>query len=98
MDVRKAGAVALKVLAYALRLMALALCALVVLLCFSGLSARLGIVGFVTDLSRDIPSIISGYGVVSSPFGGVFRLDFALVAVALFVLDYLCCRASAALR
>lgn len=98
MDTRKAGAVALIILAYAFRLMAIALCVITCVLCFSGITARLGIVGIVTDLSRTLPQLIAGYGVISSPFGGVFRLDFALTAVALFLLDYLCCRASRALR
>lgn len=55
-------------------------------------------VGFVVDLSRAMPAVIAGYGVITTPFGGVFRLDFALVAAVLFLLDYVCCRASRALR
>lgn len=98
MDVRRAAAVALTLISYALRVLAIAMCALVVVLCFSGLAARIGIVGLVTDLSRAIPQVIAGYGVISSPFGGVFRLDFTIVAVILFLLDYLCARIAHALR
>ena len=98
MDLRRAGAIALSIIAVAFRLAAVAMCAITVVLCFSGLSARLNMVGFVVDLSRTMPAIIAGYGVITSPFGGVFRFDFALVAAALFLLDYACCRASRVLR
>ena len=43
-------------------------------------------------------SIIAIYGVITSPFGGVFRLDYAIVAVILFVADYLLTRASRRVR
>ncbi len=92
------AAVALTLLAYALRILAVLMCALTVLLCFSGISAKLNLVSFVVDLTRALPDVISGYGVVATPFGGVFRLDFALCAVVLFLLDYLCCRLAARLR
>ena len=98
MDARRAGAIALTILAIALRICAFALCSIVVLLCFSGLSARLNMVGFVVDLSRLLPSFIAGYGVITTPFGGVFRLDFSLVAFVLFLLDYACMRAARKLR
>lgn len=98
MDLRRAGAIVLSIVAIALRLCAIAMCAITVVLCFSGLSARLNMVGFVVDLSRAMPAVIAGYGVITTPFGGVFRLDFALVAAVLFLLDYVCCRVSRALR
>lgn len=98
MDSRRAGAIALSIVAVAFRMCAIAMCAITVVLCFSGLSARLNMVGFVVDLSRAIPAVIAGYGVITSPFGGVFRFDFALVAAVLFLLDYACCRAARALR
>ena len=98
MDLRRAGAIVLSIVAIALRLCAIAMCAITVGLCFSGLSARLNMVGFVVDLSRAMPAVIAGYGVITTPFGGVFRLDFALVAAVLFLLDYVCCRASRTLR
>ena len=98
MDARNAGAVALTVLSYVLRLCGIALCAMVIILCFSGIAARLGIVNLVVDISRAIPEAIAGYGVIASPFGGVFRLDFALVAAVCYALDYACVRAARALR
>ncbi len=98
MDARRALAVTLTLLSYALRILAVLMCALVVVLCFSGMSARLGIVGLVTELSRAMPNVIAGYGVISSPFGGVFRLDFTIVAVCLFLLDYLCAKLAHSLR
>ena len=45
-----------------------------------------------------LPSAIAGYGVITSPFGGVFRLDYAIVAVILFVIDHLLTRASRRVR
>ena len=98
MGARRAGATALAVLAYVFRFAGIALCALTCALCFSGVAAQLGIVGIVVDLSRAIPSAISGYGVVASPFGGVFRLDFAIVAAVFYALDYACVRVSSAIR
>lgn len=98
MDARKAGAVALTLLAYAFRVLGILMCALTVLLCFGGMSARLNITAAVLDLSQALPDIIAGYGVVASPFGGVFRLDFALTAGILLLLDYACARAARALR
>ncbi len=98
MNARNAGAVALNILSYILRLCGIALCALVIVLCFSGLAARLDIVRLVVDISRAIPEAIAGYGLVATPFGGVFRLDFALMAAACYALDYACLRASRALR
>ena len=91
MDVRRAGAIALTVLGFAFRLCAIALC-------FSGLSARLDMVGFVVDLSRLLPAFIAGYGVITTPFGGVFRLDFSLIALLFFLLDYACMRCARMLR
>ena len=98
MGARSAGAVALALLSFAFRALAVALCALTVLLCFGGMAARLNISDAVIDLSRALPAIISGYGVVASPLGGVFRLDFALTAVALFALDHICALAARRLR
>lgn len=98
MDARKAGAVALNILAYAFRACAIALCVLVIILCFPGLVSRLGLVNFVIDLSRALPQVIAGWGVIASPFGGIFRLDFAVVAVVFFLLDFACVRLSRMLR
>lgn len=98
MDARNAAAIALSVAAAVLRLCAILLCALVIVLCFSGLVTKLGLVNLVVDLSRALPRVIAGWGVISSPFGGVFRLDFTVVAAALFLLDFACTRAARALR
>lgn len=98
MDARKAGAIALKLVSVACALCAVAMCALTVILCFNGLSARLGLVALVVDLGRSLPDIIAGYGVIPTPLGGVFRLDFACTAVVLFAIDYICARLSRALR
>lgn len=98
MDARRAGAVALTLLSYAFRVLAILACILTVFLCFGGLATRLNIASAVVDLSQVLPAVIAGYGVVASPFGGVFRLDFALTAMVLFALDYICARAARALR
>ncbi len=98
MDARRALAVTLNILAYAFRIAGIALCAIVIALCFAGIVSQLGLVDFIVDLSRALPGAIAGYGVIASPFGGVFRLDFALVAAACFGLDLLCSWASRRLR
>ena len=98
MDSRRALAIFLTVLSGAFRIGGVLMAALTAILCFPGVSARLNLVGFVIDLSRSLPELISGYGLITSPFGGVFRLDFALVACFLLVLDFIFQRASRALR
>ena len=98
MNSRKAAAVALYVLAIVCRVCGVFMSAMCVLLCFSGLTAKLKIVGFVVELSRALPSVIAGYGVITSPFGGVFRFDYALVVVVFFVVDYLLVCASRRVR
>ena len=97
MNSRKATAVAMSIIAIACRICGIFMSAMTVLFCFSGLTAKLQIVGFVVELSRALPSAIAGYGVITSPFG-VFRLDYAIVAVILFVADYLLTRASRRVR
>ena len=92
MNSRKAAAVAMSIIAIACRICGIFMSAMTVLLCFSGLTAKLQIVGFA------LPNAIAGYGVITSPFGGVFRLDYAIVAVILFVIDYLLTRASRRVR
>ena len=98
MNSRKATAVAMGIIAPASRISGNVMSAVTVQQCFSGLTAKLQIVGFVVELSRALPSAIAGYGVITSPFGGVFRLDYAIVAVILFVADYLLTRASRRVR
>ena len=74
MNSRKAAAVAMSIIAIACRICGIFMSAMTVLLCFSGLTAKL------------------------QTFGGVFRLDYAIVAVILFVADYLLTRASRRVR
>lgn len=98
MDLRKAAAVFLCVLSIVCRVCAVAMGVLTVALYFPGVSVRLNLTGFVIDLSRALPDIIEGYGLVTSPFGGVFRTDFAITMLALFIADYIFQRVSRALR
>ena len=98
MQMRKAAAIACSILSIAARICGILLCLLTVLLCFPGIAARLNIASFVIDLTTSLPSIISGYGLIPSPFGGVFRFDFAICAFVLFVLDYALQRASYGIR
>lgn len=98
MEARRAAAIALNIFAYAFRIMGMLLCALVIALCFPGIINQLGLTGFVIDLSRVLPSVIAGWGVLVSPFGGVFRFDFLIVAIVCFVLDFVCARISRAIR
>ncbi len=94
MDSRRALAVALSLLGLAFRSFAFVLCALTVALCFNGVATMLGIVSFVVDLTRALPDIIAGYGLIPTPFGGVFRFDFAVVAAVCFLADHLLGRIS----
>ena len=98
MEARKAAAIALNIFAYAFRIMGMLLCALVIVFCFPGIINQLGLTGFVVDLSRMLPGVIAGWGVLVSPFGGVFRFDFLIVAIACFLLDFICARVSRAVR
>ena len=98
MDARRAGAIALTVMGFACRVIAFALCALTVALCFNGFAAKLNIVSLVVDLTRALPAVIAGYGLVATPLGGVFRFDFACMAVAFFLIDYACARVARSLR
>lgn len=98
MQTRKAAAIACSVLSVVARVCGIALCILTVLLCFPGIAARLNLVNFIIDLSSALPGVIAGYGLIPSPFGGVFRFDFALCAFILFVLDYALQRGSRKLR
>ena len=40
----------------------------------------------------------AGYGLIPTPFGGVFRFDFAVVAAVCFFVDYLLGRISQTIR
>lgn len=92
MDERRAGAIALKIVGAACRVIAWTLCALTVALCFNGVVTRLNIVSFIVDVTQVLPDLIAGYGLIPTPFGGVFRFDFACMAVMFFLVDYACGR------
>lgn len=98
MDSRRAAAIALTVVGMACRVIALVLCALTVALCFNGVATKLNIVMFVVELTQTLPDVIAGYGLIATPFGGVFRFDFACMAIVFFALDYLCARCARTLR
>ena len=85
---------ALNAVAVVVRVLAVALCVLVVVDSFDvGTlhTALLGVNGLATGA---IPQPIQGVLVFRTPMGGAFRGDFALVAVALFVIDWLLARAA----
>lgn len=98
MDLHRAAAIVCSILAYILRASAIALGFLTVILCFPGIGGRLNLTGLVIDITQALPDVISGYGLITSPFGGVFRFDFALVMVVLLVADYVLIRISHAIR
>lgn len=98
MDAHRAGAIACTILSWIARLCAIALCILAIMLCFPSLVARLHLTEFILDISNALPSLIAGYGLIPSPFGGVFRFDFALSAALLFLIDYALQRAIFKLR
>ena len=90
MQVRSAAYIVLTVLAWALRACAIGLCAITVCLCSSSLASLSWVSGLATQLAYALPASIAGYGLIASPFGGVFRLDFALLALLLFFGDFAC--------
>ena len=98
MSGRKAAALACTLLAWGLRLCAIGHIALTIALSFSGMATRLGIVNLVLDIAQVLPAVIAGWGLVATPFGGVFRLDFVIVALVLFLADYVLLRIADALR
>lgn len=98
MSGRKAAALACTLLAWGLRLCAIGLIALTIALSFSGMATRLGIVNLLLDIAQVLPAVIAGWGLVATPFGGVFRLDFVIVALVFFLADYVLLRIADALR
>lgn len=97
MALRSAGSSIAKLGAYLCRIGAWVMSAVVVLLCL-GTAASLNMVGIAMGLNELVPEAISGQLVVPTPFGGAFRGDFFLMALGLFILDWLLCRVSASLR
>lgn len=89
---------ALRALAVACRVCAWALVALVVadaLLPAGPRAWLLPVNGLVSGL---VPDAVSGLFVFSTPLGGAFRGDFAIVAIVLLVADWALCRLLASLR
>ena len=87
MDYRKAVAIACSLVSWICRIAGIVLSVVTVILCFGGIAARLGLVSYVIEFSRLLPDVIAGYGVLPTPFGGVFRMDFAISAFVLFAVD-----------
>lgn len=85
-------------LAWVFRLLAIAAVAIVLLNVLS-LSVTRQVLTNVTDtITAYLPWSGASVLMVDTPFGGVFRGDIAIVAVALFVIDWLLCKARKALR
>lgn len=76
------------VVVLALRLLAIAICALVVLMAIPSLGDRASLVQISTFVSSFVPSAMSGVLVLPTPFGGAFRGDFVLAALALYIVDW----------
>ena len=88
----------LRVVALACRVAAWALVALTVADAFLGVGARTWLLSVNGAVSRLVPGPLAGLFVFQTPFGGVFRGDFALLAIILLVIDWLLVRVSASLR
>ena len=85
---------ALWLLALACRLAALGLSALVAADAVVVGSHRVQLLELTARVSQLLPRALSGALLFETPLGGVLRLDFAIAALALFVLDWLLSRAS----
>ncbi len=83
---------------FAFRVAAWAVCALVVADIFLTGPARSAVLPLNTLLARAIPEAISGSLVISTPLGGAFRGDFAIVAVLFFLIDWVFCKIASSLR
>lgn len=87
----------LLLVSWALRLAALGLVALVVVNCLT-MGNRVAIMRITAQVAQLLPRSLAGLYVIDSPFGGVFRGDFAIAAVVLFVLDWIVARIRRRLR
>lgn len=85
-------------LGFALRLAAIALSLLVVASALLVGSHRASLVSILNMTPLMLPNALFGQFVYETPFGGVFRGDFAIASIILFVLDYVCMRFSTSLR
>ena len=88
----------LTILSWAARIGAIAICLLTALLCFGGLTAHLGLASLTLAVAQALPEAIAGFGLLATPFGGIFRSDFALSALGLFCIDWLCSQLASLLR
>ena len=90
MQVRRAAYIVLSIIGWAFRIAAVVVCLVTAALCFSRLSSMTLVAALATSLAYALPASVAGYGLVASPFGGVFRFDFACLALVLFLLDFGC--------
>lgn len=94
----EATVMALRVIAVICRVCAIA-ASVVVMAATLGLATRLPVLGQIYHLLMVLtPPGVFGILCVATPFGGMFRGDFAVVSVALFVIDWVCLRIAASLR
>lgn len=89
---------ALRVVSTACRVAAAAYLVLLVLDVLLPAGARTWLLGVNGIASRLVPGPVSGLLVLQTPLGGALRGDFALAAIILLVIGWLCRRVSASLR
>lgn len=75
----------LYVAACALLLACIALLLLTIVLLFSQVALSLGAGVLALEITRHLPGWLAMLGAVASPFGGVFRTDFLILAVLLLI-------------
>lgn len=94
--------VLLAIICWVVRLSAIFLSGVVVLDSLSlgaGRTQLLRITAAISSaISTALPFGLAGSYVIDTPFGGAFRGDFAVVALVLFVIDWILCRIRARLR
>lgn len=84
------GSLSLRALSLVSRIGALLLFLVVMAAALSGNTHRAFIVAGINLASTFAPAALVGKFVFETPFGGAFRGDFALMSVALFVIDWYC--------
>ena len=89
---------ALRAVATACRVAAAAYLVLLVLDVLLPAGARTWLLGLNGIASRPVPGPAQGHLVLQTPLGGALRGDFALAAIILLVIGWLCRRVSASLR
>lgn len=92
------GAGVLKVISLVARVAATVLAFLVVVLCFTTGSGRTSVLSSIIAFANALPTASMTALSVETPFGGVFKGDFCLVSVILFIVDWACGRAAASAR